>query len=93
MIRPLDDRIFIKRVETKDVTDGGIIIPENVEQIPMEGIIVAAGPGKYKDGERVPLVVKVGDRVLFASWASKDVEIDGETYSVMKEKDIIGLLK
>lgn len=93
MIKPLDDRIFIKRVEAQAVSDGGIILPETIEQTPMEGTVVAAGPGKYKDGERIPLVVNVGDRVLFTSWASKEIEIDEETYSVMIEDDIIGILK
>ena len=92
-IQPLHDRIFIKKQAAVVQTDGGILLPDMIKQEPMEGVVVAVGPGAYKKGERVEPVVKVGDRVLFGKWAIKDVEVDGEELATMKEGDIIGILK
>lgn len=92
MIKPLNDRIFIKRIEKATKTDGGIIIPDTSDQESMEGTVVAVGPGRYENGARVPLVVKKGDKVIFTKWASKDIVIDDVEYAVMNEEDIIGIL-
>ena len=93
MLRPLDDRIILRKKEVKEVTDGGIFIPDMVKQEPMEGTVVAVGPGKYdEDNNRIPPVVKVGDRVLFGKWAIKDLDVFDEELAVMREGDIIGIL-
>ena len=91
-IRPLHDRIFIKKKPEIKETDGGVLLPDTLKQEPMEGVVIAVGPGAMENGERVPPVVKVGDRVLFGKWAIKDIVIDGEELAWMSEGDIIGIL-
>lgn len=91
-IQPLHDRIFIKKPAEVEQTIGGILLPDTLKQEPMEGEVVAVGPGAVEKGERIPPVVKVGDRVLFGKWAIKDVVVDGEELAWMKEGDIIGIL-
>ena len=93
MFKPLHDKILIKRASRTEKTGGGILLPETVEQESMEGVIVAVGPGRYENGERIPPVVKVGDKVLFGKWAAKDVVINKEKFAIMREDDIIGILK
>lgn len=92
-IKPLHDRIFIKKQAEATQTDGGILLPDMFKQEPMEGVVVAVGPGIFEKGVRIEPVVKVGDRVLFGKWTIKDVEIDGEELAAMREGDIIGILK
>jgi len=92
-IRPLNDRILVLRVEEEQKTRGGIIIPDTAKEKPQEGKIVAAGPGKMgDDGQRVPLDVKVGDRILFSKYAGSEIKIDGVEHLFMKEDDILGVL-
>ena len=92
-IRPLNDRILVQRVEGAKKTAGGIIIPDNVKEKPVEGNIVAVGPGKLNDvGERVALQVKEGDAVLFSKYGGTDVKIDGEDYLIMREDDVLGVI-
>ena len=92
-IRPLNDRILVQRVEGAKKTAGGIIIPDNVKEKPVEGNIVAVGPGKLNDvGERVALQVKEGDAVLFSKYGGTDVKIDGENYLIMREDDVLGVI-
>ena len=92
-IKPLNDRILVLRVEEEQKTRGGIIIPDTAKEKPQEGKIVAAGPGKMgDDGQRVPLDVKVGDRILFSKYAGSDIKIDGVEHLFMKEDDILGVL-
>ena len=92
-IRPLNDRILVKRVEEEEKTAGGIIIPDNAKEKPVEGKIIAGGPGKLNDaGERVPLQVKEGDIVLFSKYGGADVRIDGEDYLIMREDDVLGVI-
>ena len=91
--RPLGDRVLVKRVEEESKTKGGIIIPDTAKEKPMEGEIVAAGPGaRDEQGKIVPLDVKAGDRVLFGKWSGTEVKIDGEELIIMKESDIMGIL-
>jgi len=92
-IQPLHDRIFIRKQAEVTQTEGGILLPDMIKQEPMEGVVVAVGPGAFVKGERVEPVVKVGDRVLFGKWTIKDVEVDGEELAIMKEGDIVGILK
>lgn len=91
--KPLHDRILVKRVE-QEKTAGGIIIPETAQDKPMEGTVVAVGPGGRDDkGNIVPMSVKDGDRVLFGKWSGTEVKIDDEEYLIMKESDIMGIIE
>jgi chaperonin GroES len=91
--RPLHDRVLIRRVEGEGKTRGGIIIPDTAKEKPMEGEVVAAGPGaRGEDGKLVPMDVKAGDRVLFGKWSGTEVKIDNEELIIMKESDIMGVI-
>jgi chaperonin GroES len=91
--RPLHDRVLIRRVEAEEKTLGGIIIPDTAKEKPMEGEVVAVGPGaRGEDGKIQALDVKAGDRVLFGKWSGTEVKIDGVEYLIMKESDIMGVL-
>jgi len=94
-IKPLDNTIFLRKKKLEDQVVNGIIIPYMVDTEPMEGSVVAVGPGRFdkKTNERIPPVLKIGDNVLYAKWSIKDVIVDGETLAVMIEDDIIGILK
>jgi chaperonin GroES len=92
--RPLHDRVVVERIDQSEKSAGGIIIPETAQEKPMEGRIVAAGPGaKSEDGTLSPLDVQVGDRVLFGKWSGTEVKIDGEELLIMKESDIMGIIQ
>jgi chaperonin GroES len=91
--RPLQDRVLVRRIEQEEKTLGGIIIPDTAKEKPMEGEVIAAGPGaRGDDGQLNPLDVKVGDRVLFGKWSGTEIKIDGEDLVVMKESDIMGIV-
>lgn len=92
-IKPLHDRVLIKRVSGEETTKGGIIIPDSAKEKPMEGEIVAIGNGKTIDGKLTPLQVKEGDRVLFAKYAGTDVKIDGDEYLILSEDEILGIVQ
>ena len=93
-IRPLNDRILVKRLEEEEKTKGGIIIPDSAKEKPAEGEIIAVGPGKTNDkGDRVPVEVKAGDRVLFSKYGGTDVKLDGVDYLIMREDDILGVVE
>ncbi|WP_395661968.1 co-chaperone GroES [Aestuariivirga sp.] len=92
--RPLHDRVVVKRVDEEQKSKGGIIIPETAQEKPMQGEIVAAGPGgRDESGKLTPLDVKAGDIVLFGKWSGTEVKIDGTEYLIMKESDIMGVLE
>jgi chaperonin GroES len=91
--RPLHDRVLIRRVESEEKTVGGIIIPDTAQEKPMEGEVVAAGPGaRGEDGKLQPMDVRTGDRVLFGKWSGTEVKLDGEELIIMKESDIMGVI-
>ncbi len=93
-IRPLNDRILVKRLEEEEKTAGGIIIPDSAKEKPAEGAIIAVGPGKMNDaGQRAQMDVKAGDRVLFSKYGGTDVKFDGEDFLIMREDDILGVLE
>jgi chaperonin GroES len=93
-IRPLNDRILVKRLEGEAKTAGGIIIPDSAKEKPAEGEIVAVGPGKLNDaGERVAIDLAVGDRVLFSKYGGTEVKLDGEDFLIMREDDILGVIQ
>ncbi len=92
--RPLHDRIVVKRITAEEKTSGGIIIPDTVKEKPMEGQVIAAGPGaRNEQGAIVALDVKAGDRVLFGKWSGTEVKLDGEELLIMKESDIMGVIE
>jgi len=93
-IRPLNDRILVKRLAEEEKTAGGIIIPDSAKEKPAEGEIIAVGAGKLNDkGDRVPVELKKGDRVLFSKYGGTDVKLDGEDYLIMREDDILGVIE
>lgn len=93
-IRPLNDRILVKRLASEEMTAGGIIIPDSAKEKPAEGEIIAVGAGKLNDnGDRVAMEVKVGDKVLFSKYGGTDVKIDGEDFLIMREDDILGIVE
>jgi len=93
-IRPLNDRVLVKRLEGENKTAGGIIIPDSAKEKPAEGEVVAVGPGKLSDkGERTAMAVKKGDKILFSKYGGTDVKIQGEDYLIMREDDILGVIE
>jgi len=92
-IRPLNDRVIVQRIEEEEKTKGGIFLPDTAKEKPVEGTIVAAGPGKVADnGEVVKMTVKVGDKVLYGKYSGTEVTIDGEEYLIMRESDIFAIV-
>ena len=92
--KPLQDRVLVRRLEQDEKTAGGIIIPDTAKEKPMEGEVIAAGPGtRSENGKLHPLDVKPGDRVLFGKWSGSEVKIDGEELVIMKESDILGIIE
>ena len=92
--RPLHDRVVVKRIEEEQKTKGGIIIPDTAKEKPMQGEILAVGPGaRNEKGDLIPLGVQVGDRVLFGKWSGTEVKLDGDELLIMKESDIMGILE
>lgn len=92
-MRPLHDRVLVKRIESEAKTKSGIIIPDTAKEKPQEGEIVAVGSGlRQENGTLIPLDVQVGDRVLFGKWSGTEVKVDGQDFLIMKESDIMGIL-
>jgi chaperonin GroES len=92
-IRPLHDRLIVKRLEEEEKTKGGIIIPDTAKEKPIEGRVIAVGDGKTQEnGKKIPMEIKKGDRVLFAKYAGTEVKIDGEEHLMMREDDILAII-
>ena len=92
--RPLHDRVVVKRLGEEEKTAGGIIIPDTAQEKPMEGKVIAVGPGERSDdGKITPLDVKAGDRILFGKWSGTEVKINGDDLLIMKESDIMGIIE
>jgi len=93
-VRPLHDRVIVKRIEEEETTKGGIIIPDTAKEKPVEGEIIAVGKGKVlEDGKTLPLEVKEGDRILFGKYAGTEIKIEGEEYLIMREDDVIAIVE
>jgi len=93
-IQPLHDRILVKRLEEKETKKGGIIIPDTAKEKPQEGEVIAAGPGKRDEhGKLMPLDVKAGDKILFGKYSGSEVKLGDEEYLIMREEDVLGILK
>jgi chaperonin GroES len=92
-IRPLQDRVLVKRLEAEEKTKGGIIIPDTAKEKPIEGKVVAVGGGKVgEDGKQRPLEVKAGDKILFGKYSGTEVKIDGNEYLIMREEDVLAII-
>ena len=92
--RPLHDRVVVRRLEAEEKTTGGIIIPDTAKEKPMEGEVIAVGPGARDEaGKLIPLDVKANDRILFGKWSGTEVKLDGEELLIMKESDIMGIIE
>jgi chaperonin GroES len=93
-IKPLHDRVVVRRIDEEERTPGGVIIPDTAKEKPMQGEVLAVGPGaRDESGKLVPIDVKAGDRVLFGKWSGTEVKIDGEELLIMKESDVMGVLE
>jgi len=92
-VKPLNDRVLVKRIEEVQVTKGGILIPDTAKEKPIEGKVIAVGPGKMSDaGNRMALQVKAGDRVLFGKYAGNEIKVEDEEYLMMREEDILAII-
>lgn len=92
-IRPLHDRVIVKRTEENEKTKGGIIIPDSAKETPAEGKVISVGPGKRDEtGKLVPVDVKVGDRIIFSKYSGNEIKVEGEEYFIMREEDILGVI-
>ena len=92
--RPLYDRILVERVESEEITRGGIIVPDSAKEKPQQGKVIAVGQGKrLEDGKLMPLEVKAGDTILFGKYSGSEIEIEGNEYLIMKEEDVLGLVE
>ena len=93
-IRPLQDRVIVKRLEEEEKTKGGIIIPDSAKEKPQEGKVIAVGKGKVtEEGKVIPLDVKVGDKILFGKYSGTEIKIEGEEHLIMREEDILGIIE
>ena len=92
-MRPLHDRVIVKRVEEESKTKGGIIIPDTAKEKPQEGRVVAVGTGRNEDGKVIKLDVKAGDRILFGKYSGTEIKLDGEEHLIMREEDILGVIE
>lgn len=88
-VTPLHDRVLVRRLEGKETAKGGIIIPDSAKEKPQEGEVMAAGAGKFKNGKRIPLDVRVGDRILFGKYTGSDITIDDQEYLILREEEIL----
>jgi chaperonin GroES len=92
-VRPLHDRIIVKRVAEEQKSKGGIIIPDTAKEKPQEGKVVAVGPGRTEDGKLIKLGVKAGDRILFRKYSGTEIKLDGEEHIIMREDDVLGVIE
>jgi len=92
-VKPLHDRIIVKRLEEENKTKGGLIIPDTAKEKPQQGKVVAGGPGRRDDGKVLPLDVKAGDTVLFAKYAGTEIKLDGEDHLILREDDVLGVVE
>jgi chaperonin GroES len=93
-VKPLNDRVLVKRIEEAQVTKGGIVIPDTAKEKPIEGRVIAVGPGKMSDaGTRISLQLKEGDRILFGKYSGTEIKVEGEEYLMMREEDILAIIE
>ncbi|OGS33266.1 MAG: co-chaperone GroES [Elusimicrobia bacterium RIFOXYB2_FULL_49_7] len=88
-VKPLSDRVLVKPLEPETKTSGGIIIPDNAKEKPQEGEIVAVGPGKYEEGKKIEMELKVGDKILYGKYSGSEITVDSKEYLIMRESDVL----
>jgi chaperonin GroES len=89
---PLHDRVLVRRLEEEEIAKGGIIIPDSAKEKPQEGLVVAVGAGKVEEGKRIPLDVKIGDRILFGKYTGNEIKLDDQEYLILREEEILATL-
>lgn len=92
-LRPLHDRVIIKRIEAQEKSPGGLLIPDTAKEKPQEGLVIAVGPGEQKDGKLIPVELQAGDHVLFGKYSGTEIKLDGEEHLILRETDILGVLE
>src|ERR687888_1233329 len=92
-LQPLEDRIVVKPGEGEETTVSGIVIPDTAKEKPQEGEVIAVGPGRFEDGKRVPLDVKVGDKVIYSKYGGTEVKVEGEEYLILSARDVLAVVK
>jgi len=91
-LKPLGDRVVVKPGEGEEMTKGGLVIPDTAKEKPQEGEIVAVGAGKYEDGKKIPMEVKVGDKVVYSKYGGTEIKVDGEEYLILSERDVLAVI-
>lgn len=91
MLRPLADRVVVKPIQAEEKTKGGLVLPDTAKEKPQEGEIIAVGPGKFENGAKVPMELKVGDRVLYSKYSGSEIKIEGEEYLIVREQDVLAV--
>jgi chaperonin GroES len=91
-IKPLGDRVLVKRVEEEQVTRGGILLPDSAKEKPQKGKVIAVGAGRFEDGKRIPMDVKEGDTVVFAKYGGTEIELEGDEYIILSERDLLAVM-
>jgi chaperonin GroES len=91
-LQPLEDRIVVKPSEEEETTASGLVIPDTAKERPQEGTVVAVGPGRYEEGKRIPMDVKVGDRVIYSKYGGTEVKIEGEEYLILSSRDVLAIV-
>jgi chaperonin GroES len=92
-LRPLEDRVVVKPIEAEEKTKSGIVLPDTAKEKPQQGEVIAVGPGRFEDGQRVPMEVKVGDRVIYSKYGGTEVKIEGEEYIILSSRDILAVIE
>ena len=92
-IKPLEDRILVKAVEAEQTTASGLVIPDTAKEKPQEGDVLAVGPGRFEDGQRLPLDIKVGDKVIYSKYGGTEVKYNGEEYLILSSRDVLAVLE
>ena len=91
-LKPLDDRIVVKAIEEEDTTASGLVIPDTAKERPQEGEVIAVGPGRFEEGQRIPMDVKVGDKVIYSKYGGTEVKVQGEEYLILSARDVLAVL-
>ena len=90
-LKPLDDRIVVKAIEEEDTTASGLVIPDTAKERPQEGEVIAVGPGRFEEGQRIPMDVKAGDKVIYSKYGGTEVKVDGEEYLILSARDVLAI--
>ena len=92
-LQPLEDRVVVKPSEEEEMTASGLVIPDTAKERPQEGEVIAVGPGRFEDGQRIPMDVKVGDKVIYSKYGGTEVKIEGEEYLILSARDVLAVIK